>query len=113
MADPCTACGKPAARIDALRADEGWECAHVDCPSRRRCWSEGVHAPRREAVLPMDSGLGELFDSPLAPLAEGASGALPGAAGQVISMATRCEGMPAVSAAGAGALNPNRKRGFA
>lgn len=64
MPDACPTCTKPLARIDAMRADEDWECAHVDCPSRRRCWSEGVHAPRQEAVLPLPAGLAALFDSP-------------------------------------------------
>lgn len=94
----CTACGKPAAQVEQLRALGDWECSHTDCPTRRRCWSEQVHAPRREAVLHLDAGVAALFDN------------VDAAAARVMSMATGCElcdGMPSVCVPARGALNPN------
>jgi hypothetical protein len=39
---PCTVCGK----LPATKNNASSECSHVDCPTRRRAWSERLS--RRE-----------------------------------------------------------------
>jgi hypothetical protein len=62
MGSDCTTCGKTAARIEAMRNEEDWECSHVDCSRRRVCWSGGVRAPKHELQLPPRDGIEKLFD---------------------------------------------------
>lgn len=38
------------------------ECSHIDCPNRRRAWSDGTGAAVR-ALQPVDHVLDVLFDS--------------------------------------------------
>ena len=38
------------------------ECSHIDCPIRRRAWSDGTGAAVR-ALKPVDHPLDVLFDS--------------------------------------------------
>jgi len=42
MGADCTTCGKTAKRIETMRNEQDWECSHVDCPCRRKCWSNGT-----------------------------------------------------------------------
>lgn len=50
---PCTVCNKTDKRLEDLESSGEWECSHVDCPKRRRAWSErprtvdGEQAPAR------------------------------------------------------------------
>lgn len=54
----CDLCGKDPAKMDR---EFGWECSHVDCPCRRKCWSNGVgHHYRKPKKQP--DPLGPLFD---------------------------------------------------
>jgi hypothetical protein len=64
MTDPpqrCAICARPP---DKVNCSVG-ECSHIDCPHRRRCWSDGLKTTR-SADLPDDS-LAHLFDNPEAP----------------------------------------------
>ena len=52
-------CGRDPRRVN----DMLHECSHVDCPTRRRCWSDGTphhHQQARE----VDPDIARLFDNP-------------------------------------------------
>ena len=38
----CAVCGKTAERIKKMTQQFDWEFSHVDCPNRRKCWSNGT-----------------------------------------------------------------------
>ena len=63
MPGDCSTCAKTAARIEAMREEEDWECSHVECPRRRKCWSGGVRAATHEQQFPPRDGIEKLFDS--------------------------------------------------
>ena len=52
----CTECGRNPRTINSDMS----ECSVIDCPHRRRCWSDGTGLAQRQARPP--SGPGEPFD---------------------------------------------------
>lgn len=53
----------------AYRDRCGWECSHVDCPKRRKAWSERPqpgYKPPEKVLDPMD----RMFDNPNDPKEE-------------------------------------------
>lgn len=54
----CPICGRDPAKAN----DEAHECSHVDCPSRRHCWSDGTPPPSRKP-REIDPDIARLFDT--------------------------------------------------
>lgn len=57
----CATCGKTAKRLQRL-ADEEWECSHVECPCRRKCWSNGTGPGQWKPQPKAQDPLGSIFD---------------------------------------------------
>ena len=42
----CTVCLKSDKQLKQLEDTGGWECSHLECPNRRKAWSEQVKVSR-------------------------------------------------------------------
>lgn len=58
---PCATCGKTAEKLEQLRRLD-WECSHVDCPTRRKAWSEGPSPRMWQPPPKTPDPVGDLFD---------------------------------------------------